>query len=182
MVSFSAIFSLIFFFIPTPVYAHFSETDGTMTVTLHVSPHDDPTAGKQAQLYFLFNDASKKFTFAECTCVVSITEAKKQTYKKELSDTPHNNKSIWGINMPYIFPFRNIYHIVLSGTPKKANAFQPFTVSWDFRVDPVHHGIVEEKEEAKGLPDSVILLSALAVAIIGLILFGLFIKKEYKTS
>lgn len=172
----SILFSFFFLFSQHTVYAHFPATDGNMTVTLHVDPNDDPTPRKQAHLYFLFDDVTKKFQLANCTCTVSIAELGKQAYKQQLTDTRSSNPSIWGASMPYIFPERNVYHIVLTGTPKKAHAFQPFTVSWYFRVDTVNPGLVQLQQ---GPSDIVVLVSALGVVILGLIVFGLFIKKEF---
>ena len=78
--------------------------------------------------------------------------------------------------MPYIFPERNVYHIVLTGNPKKANEFQPFTLSWYFRVDTINPGLVQVQQ--KGPSDIEQLLGALGVVIVGLIIFGFFIKRE----
>jgi hypothetical protein len=150
------------------VYAHFPSTDGDMTVTLHVDPNDDPTAGKQAHLYFLFDDSTKKFALANCTCTVSITELDKQTNAYQLSALKNSKPSIWGASLPYVFTERNVYHIVLKGVPKKANAFQPFTVSWYFRVDTINPGLVQTQQ---GPSDIVVLVSALVVVVIG---FGAF--------
>jgi len=164
-------------FSPAITYAHFPATDGDMTVTLHVDPNDDPTPEKQAHLYFLFDDTTKKFKLANCNCSVSVAELGKQTYTQKLSSPKSNKPSIWGASMPYIFPERNVYHIVLAGNPKKTNEFQPFTLSWYFRVDTINPGLVQVQQ--KGLPDIVVLLSAFGVGVIFLILIGLFIKKEF---
>src|SRR5271156_4366379 len=101
-------------FSPVPALAHFPATDGDMTVTLHVDPNDDPTPEKQAHLYFLFDDATNRFKLSTCTCTVSVTELGKQTYKQQLSSVKSSKPSIWGASLPYIFPERNVYHIVLT--------------------------------------------------------------------
>jgi hypothetical protein len=173
----SILFSFfVFLFSTTIAYAHFPATDGNMTVTLHVDPNDDPIPGKQAHLYFLFDDATNRFKLANCTCTVSITELGKQTYIQQLSVLKSSKPSIWGASLPYIFPERNVYHIVLTGNPKKANEFQSFTLSWYFRVDTINPGLVQTQQ---GPPDIVVLLGALGVVILGLIVFGFFIKKEF---
>lgn len=128
------IFSIIYFF-PLSVYAHFPRTDKSMTVTLHVDPNDDPIPGQQATLYFLFSDATKKFQLRNCTCAVSISEQGKQIYQQMPIEKRYTHPSIWGTSIPYIFPKRDVYHIMLTGTPVHPNDFQPFTLSWDFRVD-----------------------------------------------
>lgn len=167
-----------FLFMPQQTFAHFPATDGDMTVTLHVDPNDDPLPGQQAHLYFLFNDKSKKFRLANCTCTVSIsyTEQGKQPYTQQLIENKDSKPSIWGANIPYIFPERNVYHIVLTGKPTTANTFKPFTVSWYFRVDTINPGLVQQPQ---GPSDIEQLLGALGAVIIGLVIFGFFIKKEF---
>lgn len=171
--------TLCFLLKPQLTFAHFPATDGDMTVTLHVDPNDDPTPEKQAHLYFLFNDKTHKFKLANCNCIVSVTELGGKPYTHKLSALKNSKSSIWGATMPYIFPERNVYHIVFTGKPTKVKAFQPFIVSWFFRVDTFNPGLVQTQ---KGIPDIVVLVGALMVVIVGLILFGLFIKREFSTS
>jgi len=168
--------NLLFFFIVTPAEAHFPAKDGDMTVTLHVDPNDDPIPGKQAHLYFLFTDASNKFKLANCTCTVSVAEEGTSTHMQQQLNAYQSNKpSIWGASMPYTFPERNVYHIVLSGKPKKESEFEPFTVSWYFRVDTINPGLTQRR---LGPSDIEVLLGAFGIGIIILVFIGLFIKKE----
>jgi hypothetical protein len=138
----------LFLFSPVVTYAHFPATDGNMTVTLHVDPDDDPVPTKQANLYFLFDDKTKKFTLANCNCVVTVTEQGKQIYQKSLAAYTSKTPSIWGAHAPFIFPNRDVYQISLKGEPKTKNAFQPFSLTWNFRVDqyppvsPINNSII----------------------------------------
>ena len=174
-----SIFLLVIFcflFSSATTYAHFPVTDGDMTVTLHVDPNDDPVAGKQSHLFFLFDDATKKFDLADCNCSVSITELGGKTSTQKLIQSKASKLSIWGTSISYVFPERNVYHIVLTGNPIKQNAFKPFTVIWYFRVDTVNSGLVQPRQ---GIPDIVELVTAFGIGVMFLILIGLFIKKEF---
>lgn len=128
-----SIFSFLFF--PVVTYAHFPATDGDMTVTLHVDPNDDPIPTKQANLYFLFDDTTHKFALSKCNCTVTILEQGNQLYQKPLSANIGSAPSIWGARAPFVFPNRDVYQISLKGEPKTKNAFQPFSLQWNFRVD-----------------------------------------------
>jgi hypothetical protein len=123
----------LFFYSPVVIYAHFPATDGDMTATLHVDPNDDPVPTKQANLYFLFSDKTKKFVLAKCNCIVTVSEHGDQLYQKPLiADT---GTSIWSARTSFVFSNRDVYQISLKGEPKTKNAFQPFNLQWNFRVD-----------------------------------------------
>jgi hypothetical protein len=125
----------LFFSLPHTVYAHFPKTDGTITVVLHVDPNDDPIPGEQAHLYFLFKDTDKKFQLSSCNCIVTVSEDGKEILHKQLTETRDNKASIWGANIPFTFPDRNVYQITLSGNSIPQDSFQSFKLSWYFRVD-----------------------------------------------
>jgi hypothetical protein len=134
----SILFSLAFLFLlPQMAYAHFPATDGEITAILHVDPNDSPIPGAQANLYFLitFGSSKKTFYLNQCNCVVTVSEEGKQIFQQQLADNKTPKNSIWGANVPFVFPQRDVYHIALSGKPLSGYTFQPFTVSWNFRVD-----------------------------------------------
>lgn len=132
--SLSILFSVcLSLFSPVITYAHFPATDADMTVTLHVDPNDDPVPTKQANLYFLFDDKIKKFRLSQCNCIVTVTQQGNQLYQKSL--VANTGNSIWGARVPFIFPNRDVYQISLKGEPKTKNAFQRFSLQWNFRVD-----------------------------------------------
>ena len=125
------------FFIPQPAHAHFLTTDGAINAILHVDPNDSPIPGEQANLYFIidYGGLKKIFYLNQCNCVVTITQEGKQIFQQPLIDKSNPNRSIWGANVPFVFPERDVYHITLSGKPKQGYSFQSFTISWNFRVD-----------------------------------------------
>jgi len=174
--------SLFLFFPFQEAQAHFTEIDGSISVTMHVDPNDNPKPGKQANLYFLVVDKAKKFSLNKCNCVVTINEKDKQIFKQKVIDRKNAHATIWGTYQPFVFPKNDLYHIVLSGKPVSQNTFQPFSVSWDFRVDPHNPGIVDDDEDKKQPSDIQTLLSALVVVIVGVVFIGIFIKKQVFVS
>lgn len=169
------LFSLVLFLwicsIPQKTYAHFPQTDGDIQVTLHIEPDDNPIPGDPATLYFIFEDAVKKFQLKNCDCRISLIEQNKTLLSQKLSSQklPH---SVYTSGASFIFPVYDVYKITLTGRPTFKNAFQPFTLSWYFRVDPDTPG------EVQGLSDIQIILLVMAALIIFGVLFGLFLKKE----
>ena len=119
----------------TPVQAHVLKTDGNIGVVFHVDPDDDPIPGQTANLYFLIDDKTKKFDLAKCQCTVSLIEQGKPISSQPLTANNETKPSIWGASMSYIFPSRDVYQIILKGTPIEPNTFQAFNLSWEFRVD-----------------------------------------------
>jgi len=169
---FSAI--VISFVKPPTVSAHFPATDGDIIVTLHIDPDDNPTPGEQANIYFLFDDSAKRFKLSQCQCVVTISEQGKRLTQQNIYEKKYTHPSIWGTNMPYVFPSRDVYHIQIAGSPESGGTFQPFTVSWDFRVDPDDSpGIVVQPYS-----DLPFLLGTLAAIIVFVAFMGWFVKTQ----
>lgn len=138
------IFLLVFAFIlhPQSAYAHFPATDGDMTVTLHVDPDDDPIPGQKAIINFLFDDSTNRFQIEQCQCSLTIAEQGFTLYSNTHLASKDATNSIWNASLPYIFPKRDVYEIILSGKPKGKIDFQSFTVHWFFRVDQFPQGQV----------------------------------------
>lgn len=126
---------LLLFFVHQIAYAHFPATDKTITVILHVDPNDDPIPDQPATLYFDFGDTTNRFKLENCSCIVTVKEQGKEVYQHQLVPTKNTAQSIWGTSMPYTFPKRDVYQILLTGKPIHPNAFQSYTLSWFFRVD-----------------------------------------------
>ncbi len=129
------LFLIITLSIPNQAAAHFEKTDRTISAELHVEPNDNPIPGEQAFLYLLFGDSTHRFSLSECDCLLSISESGKQIYNQMVIYKLDPHPNIWGTRIPYVFPSRDTYHLTLTGKPKTLNAFQSFSVSWDFRVE-----------------------------------------------
>lgn len=132
---FSIFLSGYFLFFPLQTFAHFPATDKNIIVVLHADPDDAPIPEQPATLYFLINDTTGKFKLAQCDCTVRIFEQGKQIFSQKLTEQKTSKPSIWGASLPYSFPKRDVYKISMTGNPTIPNAFQPFNVSWNFRVD-----------------------------------------------
>lgn len=166
-------FVLLFFSIfSKKALAHFDETDGDATVTLHIDPNDKPTAEKKASLYFLIEDFQKGFKLSSCDCVLRIYENNNQIFSYKLTDK-NNISSVWGVEVPFIFPKNDIYHISLKGIPSKNNLFRQFSVSWDFKVDPITPGLISNRPSDK----LIIIIVSLAVILFS-VLGVIFFKRE----
>lgn len=134
------IFFLLSIFVFTQkAEAHFLATDRNIGAMLHVDPNDEPIAGSQASFFFEFKDKEGKFTPQNCDCTFAIIENGKEIFSQPLfqniADQNLTNASVF-----YTFPQRAVYTIHVIGKPLTSNAFQPFMLTWNFRVDQVANG------------------------------------------
>ncbi|HZE86836.1 MAG TPA: hypothetical protein VE090_01380 [Methylomirabilota bacterium] len=123
---FSFVFLLFcFLFFPPYADAHILASDKNIGALLHIDPDDTPVAGQQSGFFFDFKDKQNKFSSQDCDCTFLIVENGQTIYSQPLFQ-----KSVF-----YTFPKIDVYQIKIIGKPKTPNAFQPFTLSWDWRVD-----------------------------------------------
>ena len=134
------IFSSGLFLFSTKAQAHFLQTDGSIGAVLHVSPNDEPVVNEQANFFFEFNDKDNKFKADNCTCTISIIEAGKQIASQSLFQN-NTNPGLTNASFSFTFPERDLYEVKVTGQPLTPNAFQPFTLSWNFRLDREVNGI-----------------------------------------
>jgi hypothetical protein len=123
-------FSLLF--LGTHVaHAHFLEIDNSIGGVLHVDPDDNPYVGKEAVLTFALKDTKNIFKAADCSCVLTISANGKVLFTQQAS-RGNNTSEVVG---RYTFPEKAVYTITLKGEPLQDKAFQPFSISYDLRVD-----------------------------------------------
>lgn len=118
----------------TPIKAHILKTDGSIGVTLHINPDDDPIINEEATFYFEIKDKENKFKPENCTCTVTISNREKVIAIEPLFKSSSSN----AINSPafsFIFPKKDIYTVLLEGKPKEMNSFQDFNLKFNFRVE-----------------------------------------------
>jgi len=116
-----------------PVSAHILATDGSIGAVLHIDPDDDPIAGAKTGFYFEFKDKQNKFQPINCNCTFYVYEAGKMIYYNTLlSDTP--NPTLDNIAVFYTFPQKDVYQVIVSGSPQTVGAFQSFSLKYDIRV------------------------------------------------
>ena len=121
------IFLLSISFAPTAIVsAHVLKTDGTMGAVLHVDPNDSPVAGKSSSIFFDLKDSSGKFTIENCDCTVSVAQNGKTIFdRKIVSLAP----------VSFTFPEIAVYDVRMTGAAKDGVSFDPFTLSYDIRVE-----------------------------------------------
>ncbi len=120
-------------FVPI-VSAHILRSDGSIGAVLHIDPEDDPIAGQQSGFFFEFKDKQNKFTPTNCDCTFSINEQSKEIYSQPLF-AGNANPNLENASIFYTFPKKDVYEVAVVGKPIQANAFQPFTLRYDLRVD-----------------------------------------------
>lgn len=122
------------FVIPTTVSAHVLATDQSIGAVMHIDPNDQPVLNQPAYLFFEFKDKTNKFNPANCNCNLAILENGQQIFSQPLYQG-NNAPSLTNATATYTFSKKDVYQIQVTGTPTVANAFQPFTLTYDIRVD-----------------------------------------------
>lgn len=161
---------------PTPVSAHILATDGSIGAVLHTDPDDDPIAGIKTGLYFAFKDKQNKFQPAICNCTFYVYEGGQMIYYNILlSDTP--NPTLDNIAVFYTFPKKDVYQVIVSGTPQTTGAFQSFSLKYDIRVarDQVPANIAASVPSSSQNWFSFHLIHIIGIGIISLFLVGALI-------
>lgn len=116
------------------VDAHILATNGHIGAVLHIDPNDEPIAGSQASFFFEFKDKENKFKAENCDCTFEINENGKNVYSQPLFQN-NSKPSLTNASVFYTFPQKDVYEVKIIGKPITPNAFQLFTLTWDFRVD-----------------------------------------------
>jgi hypothetical protein len=115
---------------PAAAQAHTLAKDGRISAFLHIAPDDKPLPGRINTVHFYFNDQDFRFSMEGCDCSVKVNQDKKVLYKGIL---PAEAPRVGKINV--FLPDNNFsYGVVVSGTPKTAGFFQPFTLKFDIDV------------------------------------------------
>lgn len=116
------------------VFAHTLKIDGSIGVTLHIDPDDEPVAGKESKLFVDISDKSGRFNPnnpGTCDCLLTIKE--KNTILKTLPIVAGGSYT----QLRYIFPEPGTYLIVIEGKSNKNGIpFQAFTTRYEYYVRP----------------------------------------------
>lgn len=114
----------------TPVAsAHILRSDGSMSAELHVEPDDAPVTKVPVAYRLSFYESAGKFSLKDCNCSVTFVRDGMTTARKELNattDTVSENSVTFAEPGTYTFK--------VTGTPKTAGSFAPFTLSYEERV------------------------------------------------
>src|SRR5579884_3968741 len=157
-------------------YAHVLKSDGSIGAVMHIDPNDDPVANSPATFFFEIKDKTNKFTPQNCDCRVDIYENGKVIYSDSLFVGGSSN-NISSPVFQYTFPQKDVYQVKVVGTPQQTGDFQPFTLTYDLRVDK-DVGSQSAQGQPSWLSSHLYLLIGLAV--IAVVCGLAFVKKPTK--
>lgn len=133
-----ALGALLAFALPLLCAAATTKTAGTMTVTLSVSPNDDPIALEGAAFDVAFKDSSNYFTLKRCNCTLSVlNENGREVFSSPINQNPTFADKEVTSTIPYTFTKTGVYTIVIRGTSLN-QSFRPFEVSFTQEIATKH--------------------------------------------
>lgn len=113
------------FFLVNATSAHFLQSDGSIAITLHLEPDDDPIINQPAQLLFIVSDSKNQFNPANCDCRVEVSHDNQILLNQQLLEK-NASSSVYAFSQSITFPKADGYQIKLIGQPKSASSFTPF--------------------------------------------------------
>lgn len=119
---------------PYPVSAHVLKTDKDIGAVFHVTPDDDPIAGQESEFFFEIKDKTNKFSPDKCNCQVAIQQNGQTIFNQSIFHSQHSSDPS-ASGFTYTFPEKAIYTLIVTGNPSDGISFQPFTLTYDLRVD-----------------------------------------------
>lgn len=111
--------------------AHTLKIDGTIGVTLHINPDDEPIQGQSATMSLDIHDTAGRFNPlrpADCSCTLKITQNGKAIGALSITD---------GNSYPplsFTFPESGSYNLRVTGKPRDGGDFQPFDLTFETYV------------------------------------------------
>ena len=114
--------------------AHELATDGSIGAVIHIDPSDEPIAGERSAFFFEFKDKQNKFQPTNCACTFSIVTNGQTVYSQPLFQD-NAKPTLDNASASYTFEAKGAYTIKVTGKSLTPNAFAPFTLVWDIRVD-----------------------------------------------
>jgi len=114
--------------------AHVLKSDGSIGAIIHINPEDNPIVGEPATFFFEFKDKENKFQPSGCDCRATIVKSGEELFSENL----FANTGTANLNTPvfsFTFPEKGIYQVRITGNPINGGNFQPFTLTYDFRIE-----------------------------------------------
>jgi hypothetical protein len=158
--------------------AHVTQTDGSISVTMHIEPDDDPIANQPAKFFFEFQDTKSKFNTADCNCNVIIFQNDKKLASLPLFKNTDTSDFVTP-QFLYTFPGKAVYDIKLSGSSKVSGGFQSFALDFAVRVDK------EELSNQQSVISSAVNNHAFHFIVFGLaflVILVLYVKEKRKSQ
>lgn len=107
--------------------AHDRQTNNGVSVTVHISPDDQPIATQPSTIVVEKVETKAKFTWATCKCAWKISDSSGAV----LYQRPARART------PFVFPSSGAYQLAFSGRVKVAkNRWRTFRIAFAFRADP----------------------------------------------
>lgn len=124
---------LLVFGLVTIAFAHETTREGTVAMFVHIDPNEQPVVGVPATVFINLTNTEKSFAVKDCSCTLVI--AHDDTVLMAVPLEPSDDPEAFGIaGVPVIFVTPGSYDLTVSGTPKVAGLFNPFTIDEDITV------------------------------------------------
>lgn len=120
---------------PALTLAHITQSHGDLSVLFHTDPDDDPIVGQPAVLHFAVSYKNNPVKAQNCACGLIIKDEQGKVLLSKSDLSLQAGPSIYTFAVPFVFPQKAVYSIVLSLNYKAENSFQPFTFLYNLRVD-----------------------------------------------
>ncbi|HVS79356.1 MAG TPA: hypothetical protein VHF05_00010 [Candidatus Paceibacterota bacterium] len=115
--------------------AHTTETNAGTSVLLHVDPDDDPIAAQPANIILIYQNGTSTLDLSTCQCAASVEQNGQTLLSEDFSSSIDVAIAGGSAEFPFTFPAKGVYEITVEGKPKAGAAFEPFSVTFDQRVD-----------------------------------------------
>lgn len=120
--------------LPSKSFAHVLETSGSVGAVIHVSPDDDPIAGRITDFFFDFKDKENKFKPNNCDCWYTITNSSGEEIDRQALFADSKQPSLTNASFSFTFPKKDVYTIKIIGKPLTPKAFEMFELTYNIRV------------------------------------------------
>ncbi len=172
----TAVFVGLLFVTPQQTFAVYNATDGSVKGTLEITPKDPPYAGLPLKLKFQFADTPQGFSLRNCDCQLSVEEPGRLSSNIPVTLQNESGPDVLFVTVQYLFPSNAQYKLTMNAKPKVANAFAPFTLSWNVPVQENKNLVPYTSHKEKSTSNYVGIIIPLVIGV-GLILAFIFRKK-----
>lgn len=164
----------------TTAFAHVLETNNTVGAVMHITPDDNPLAGKESAIILSFKDKEGKFSQETCDCELQIRQNKKVLFSQPLFQSITNTQDTTA-TIFYTFPKKNTYTISVIGKPIPEESFVPFTLNYTIQVEQEKaKEITTKKTTPSNMYESFTNYFVLLFLFFVIIFVGLFLFRRYK--
>ncbi len=129
----------------TETSAHVLKSEGTVGAVMHISPQDDPAAREVTTLYLSFKDTADKMRLRDCDCILELKKSGEHIASVALQDD-EVAQTVQRSTAQIVFPEVGVYELVVSGSPKVSDLFEPFTLVYPLRVARVSDVVVYDTQ------------------------------------